>query len=111
MQKLLTKSNSLQSGVRKRTINSTFSIGPLSMRFITIAIAAAIALFYLTQSTQSATKSYSIQELEREKTKEIEKQKVLETEVIRLQSLKEIKNNIEELGLEGLANDKPQPPQ
>ena len=39
-------------------------IGPLSLRFITLLILAALALFYLAQSSQSATKNYKVRELE-----------------------------------------------
>lgn len=97
---LITRSNIIETGVRKRTIGRAISFGPISLRFVTILILAAFALFYLAQSTQSATRNYKIQELEREKKKiEIETER-LRAESFRLRSLNNIQEHSGELGLE-----------
>ncbi|TSC93051.1 MAG: Uncharacterized protein CEN89_291 [Candidatus Berkelbacteria bacterium Licking1014_7] len=96
---LLTNSSSVKQGVRKRTIAKTIKIGPLSLKFITMIIFASIALFYLAQTTQSATKTYKIRELRLTKEELKEENRRLEIEAIRLKSLKEVLKGVEETGL------------
>ncbi|MBI3260924.1 hypothetical protein HYZ64_00945 [Candidatus Berkelbacteria bacterium] len=64
-------------------------VGPLSLRFITLLILAALALFYLAQSSQSATKNYKVRELELTKQGLKEENERLEIETLRLKSLAE----------------------
>lgn len=64
-------------------------VGPLSLRFITLLILAALALFYLAQSSQSATKNYKVRELELTKQGLHEENERLEIETQRLKSLTE----------------------
>lgn len=97
---LITNSNDNQFGTRKRTINREIKIGPLSIQFVVIIILAALALLYLAQSTQGATKNYQIRELEDQKTKLNSEIDRLDIESVRLKSLNEIKNKAEELKLE-----------
>ena len=97
---LITKTNSWEPGFRKRTISKELKVGPVSIKFITIALLAVGALFYLAQSTQGASQKYKIMQLEESK-KQLEAQsKDLEIEAVRLKSLNEIKNSSQTLGLE-----------
>jgi len=90
---LITQSNNWEEGTRKRTISQEFKLGPLSMKFATIALIAIAALFYLAQSTQGAAQKYQIMQLTETK-KELEtKSKELEVEAARLKSLNEIKKS------------------
>ncbi|MCL5795490.1 MAG: FtsL-like putative cell division protein [Patescibacteria group bacterium] len=102
---LITKSNLEESGLRKRTIDREIKIGPLSIQFVVIIILAALALLYLAQSTQSATKNYQIRELEDQKSKIEEENKRLEIETVRLKSLNEIKSSVKDLNLETAKNN------
>lgn len=102
---LITKSNLEESGLRKRTIDREIKIGPLSIQFVVIIILAALALLYLAQSTQSATKNYQIRELEDQKSKIEEENKRLEIETVRLKSLNEIKAGVKDLNLETAKNN------
>ena len=100
---LITRSNNWRSAAhpfRKRTISSSFKIGPVSLRFITIALLAVAALFYLAQSAQGATFKYKIMELEEQKNDVQTDVKQLEVESARLKSLNEIKNSAQSLNLE-----------
>lgn len=97
---LITNSNDNQLGIRKRTIGQDVKIGPLSIQFVIIIILATVALLYLAQSTQSATKNYQIRELEDKKAKLEQENERLEIESVRLKSLNEIKNNLQDLNLE-----------
>jgi hypothetical protein len=97
---LIPRSNTWQNGLRKRTIGSSFKIGPISLKFITIALLAIAALFYLAQSTQGASFKYKIMELEDQKDKIQTDVKQLEMESARLKSLNEIKNSAQNLNLE-----------
>jgi len=60
----------------------------------------AVALFYLAQSTQSATKRYTVRELELKKEDMQKDKERLSIEATRLQSLQEIQGSIEKLGLQ-----------
>lgn len=97
---LVTNSNDNQYGIRKRTIGRELRIGPLSIQFVVIIILAALALLYLAQSTQGATKNYQVRELEDQKSKLQQENDRLEIESVRLKSLNEIKNSAEKLNLE-----------
>lgn len=90
---LITKSNSWNEGSRKYTINREFRLGPLSLKFATIALITIAALFYLAQSTEGAAQKYQIMQLS-ETQKELQsKSKELEVEAARLKSLNEIKKS------------------
>ena len=97
---LITKGHSVKPGIRKRTFSRLIKIGPLSLKFITLIILAAVALFYLAQTTQSATKTYKVRELRLKKEKLKEKNQRLEIEAIRLESLKQISQGLEGDNLE-----------
>lgn len=97
---LIPRSHTWQEGYRKRTIANGLKIGPISLRFITIALLAIIALLYLTQSTQGANFKYQIMELEDQKANIQQDVKQLEVESARLKSLNEIKNSAQNMALE-----------
>lgn len=83
----LTTGGALGSGERAHTINRLVQIGPVSFRVLTIASLASLLLFYLAQTTQSATKSYEVQSLEQHAQELREDAERLELEAKRLQSL------------------------
>ena len=97
---LITKNNSWQSGVRKRTINPEIKLGPLSLKFATIVLLAVAALFYLAQSTQSSAQKYELMQLNVSKNQLETQTKELEVEAARLKSLNEIKKSTQSSGLE-----------
>ncbi len=97
---LITDKNNLNDNSRKHTIGREIKIGPLSLQFVTIIFLAILALFYLAQSTQSATRNYKLQELEDQKNKLEQENQRLEIESVRLKSLNEIKNGTQSLNLE-----------
>jgi len=97
---LITDKNTTEFGVRKRTIGREIKLGPMSLSFVTVVVLAGLALFYLAQSTQSATNNYKIRELEDQKAQVQEENQRLEVEAIRLKSLNEIKKSTENGNLE-----------
>lgn len=97
---LMTRAKTSQQGVRKRTVQRVVHVGPLSLRFITIIMFTAVALFYLAQSTQSATKRYTVRELELKKEDMQKDKDRLSIEATRLQSLQEIQGSVDKLGLQ-----------
>lgn len=97
---LITNSNNWVSGSRKRTIGRGFSVGPVSVKFLTILILAAAALFYLAQTTQSATKNYKLRELEIQKSALKEENDRLQVESIRLKSLNNLSVIATQMGME-----------
>lgn len=96
---LITQTNNWDGSYRKRTINRNLKLGPISLRFITVALIAVAALFYLAQSTQASTFKYKIMDLEEQKNKVQTDVKQLELESARLKSLNEIENNAAALNL------------
>lgn len=97
---LITQTNSWEPGFRKRTIRRQFTVGPVSLKFITIVLLSVAALFYLAQSSQSSTFKYKIMDLEDQKSNIQQDVKQLEVESARLKSLNEIKNSATTLNLE-----------
>lgn len=97
---LITNSNNFQTGVRRRTIGRSFSVGPVSVKVLTILILAAAALFYLAQTTQSATKNYKLRELEIQKSQLKEENERLQVEAIRLKSLNTLAETAKQMGME-----------
>ena len=90
---IITKAHPAEYGVRQRTIDRNIAVGPLSFRFLTIAILSVLALFYLIQSSQGESSSLRANELLKEKEELQREMKRLELESIRLRSLNEIKKN------------------
>jgi len=97
---LLTNQDHNLAGMRKRTINREMKIGPISLQFITVIILAAAALFYLAQSTASATRSYHQTELQQKRAALQAENEKLKVEAIRLRSLNEIKKGAENSNME-----------
>lgn len=90
-----TNSNSIEGGVRKKTIGREITIGPTAIKFITIAIFGILAMVYLAQSTAGANRSVKLRDLEEKSSYlKLEKER-LEVEQTRLKSLKEIDNGVE----------------
>lgn len=102
---LITNSNTWETGFRKRTIKKEIKIGPVSLKFVTIALIAVGALFYLAQSTQTSSQKFKIMQLTSTKNEAIAQGKDLEIEAARLKSLNEIKNSSQGLGLEVSQNN------
>lgn len=99
---LIPKSSQNKNGIRNRTINREIKIGPVSIKFVAIALLAVSALFYLAQSTQASAQKYKIMQLE-DSRKQIQIQtRELEVEAARLKSLNTIKNTSQDLGLESV---------
>lgn len=84
-----------QSGIRKHTLKREITFGPLSLRFITIIIIAALCILYLAQSTQGATKNYELRELEYRQAELEKENERLGVEATRLQALQVIDDNLE----------------
>lgn len=97
---LITNSDDIKIGTRKRTISPKFGIGPNTLKIVVVVIFAAFALFYLSQSTQSTTRNYTISDLESQKNQIQSETERLEVEATRLKSLKEIESNTGRLNLE-----------
>lgn len=97
---LLTRSNSIAIGARKRTLSRQVVLGPISIRFLTILLLGVALLFYLIQSSAQATKGFRLSELEREKEKIAAEKERLEMEAARLRSLNQIKEETRSLNLE-----------
>jgi hypothetical protein len=91
----ITNSNATKFGVRKRTVKPELRVGPVSLTFISIAIACILALFYLSQANQAAIKGYDIKSLEDKRVEIITEREQLEVEAASLQSIKEIESKME----------------
>ena len=92
---VITNNSSAAQGTKKKTIKREIVIGPNAIKFITIIIAAVLAVVYLSQSTAGAGRSLKIGNIENQKNNLSLEQERLETEQTRLSSLKEIDSNID----------------
>jgi len=96
---LITNKRSWNSS-RKRTYKKDFKVGPLTLRFATVALIAVAALFYLAQSAQGSSQKYQIMQLSSQRQELEAKTKDLEVEAARLKSLNEIKKSTQINNLE-----------
>lgn len=96
---LIPQTNTWEPGFRKKTIKQELKIGPVSLRFVTIALIAIGGLFYLAQSSQTSTEKYQIMQLTSDKAKAEAQSRDLEVEAARLKSLNEINTTSQALGL------------
>jgi len=85
--------------IKLNTGGKTLKIGPVSLNFLTISIISLLALFYLIQSQQAATKGYTIRELEKQKEEVVAKNEELQIESAKLKSVENIKNTADNLGM------------
>ncbi len=82
-------------GARKRTIKKELKLGPMSIKFVTIALMAIVGCFYLSQSAQASSQKYQIMQTASIKQELESKTKDLEVEAARLKSLTEIKKTVQ----------------
>lgn len=96
----LTNQNKKFNGFeRRRTINTKKGAGPVTLKFVTIAVLAILTLLYLAQANRSATKGFSLKALDEEKVKLEAQNERLEVEAARQKSLKEIEAKTQNLGM------------
>jgi len=101
---VLTSSNSVALGKKKKTIRSGLVIGPNVIKFITLAIVAILAVVYLSQSTAGAGRSVKIRDIQSEKSDLMLERERLETEQTRLKALKEIDGGVEKQVMEPVSS-------
>jgi hypothetical protein len=90
---LLAETTTGQGSGRKRTVARSLHLGTVSVKFVFIALLAAVALLYLAQSTQGATRANEFRLLE-EKKKGLENDRDrLEIEATRLKSLETLQKD------------------
>jgi len=87
-------------GVRKRSAERRFVLGPNTLKITVIVILAVFSLFYLSQSSQSATKNYVVSDLESQKSRVTAEKERLEVEANRLKALSLIQEKASEKGME-----------
>lgn len=90
----LTMEKGQTEGARKHTVPQLVKIGPVSLRVLTVASLASLLLFYLAQTTQSATTSYEVQSLgekQQELSQDVER---MQLEAQRLQTLGAIQQGL-----------------
>jgi hypothetical protein len=87
-------------GERKRNLTRRVTLGPNSVKFLVLFILAAFSLFYLSQSSQSATRNYVVSDLEQQKKDTGAQLDRLEVEANRLKALSLIQGKANEKGME-----------
>ena len=90
-------------GTRKRMVERRVILGPNSLKFVVIVILAAFSLFYLSQSSQSATRNYITSDLEQAKKDSNADVERLEVEANRLKALSIIQDKAKEKGMEQIS--------
>ncbi len=92
----LTMEKGQLDGARRHTVPQLVKVGPVSVRVLTIASLASLLLFYLAQTTQSATTSYEVQSLGETQQELVEDVERMELEAQRLQTLGAIQQGLGE---------------
>jgi hypothetical protein len=87
-------------GIRKRSADRRIFLGPNSLKFVVLFVLAAFSLFYLSQSSQSATRNYIASDLEQQKKDVGAEAERLEIEANRLKALSLIQDKASEKGME-----------
>lgn len=100
---VVTNSSSIRLGKKKKTISRGFVVGPNAIKFVTMTIAAILAVVYLSQSTAGASRSIKIRDIEAKKGDMLLEKERLEAEQTRLKSLNEIDNGIAKQPMEPVA--------
>jgi len=88
----LTNSKITTLGRKKRTLSPNISVGPISFKFILIAILCVLGLMFIGQSNESSLKGYRIRDLEETKNRLIAENEKLGVEAARLKALGVIEN-------------------
>jgi hypothetical protein len=101
---VVTNSNNIELGSKKKTIKRQFSIGPTAIKFISIAIAAVLCIVYLSQSTAGASRSLKIRNIEEQKSNLLLEKERLEAEQTRLKALREIDGGVEKQTMEPVSS-------
>lgn len=87
-------------GVKKRSLSKRVLLGPNSIKVIGLIVLAAFALFYLSQSSQSATRNYIISDLDQQNKDITSEKERLQVEAGRLEALSSIQSKATEKGME-----------
>lgn len=101
---IVTNSNSIDPGMKKKTVGRNVLVGPTTIKFVTIIIIAVLSVVYLSQSTAGASRSLKIRDIEGTKTNLLLEKERLETEQTRLKSLQSIDSNVDKAGVETVSN-------
>lgn len=101
---VITNSNSIRLGKKKKTVTKGFTVGPNAIKFIALTIVAVLAVVYLSQSTAGASRSIKVRDIESKKDELILERERLEAEQTRLKALKEIDSGIEKQVMEPVSS-------
>lgn len=91
-------------GKKKRSITRNIFFGPNSVRIIAFLLLAVFSLFYLSQSSQSATKTIRVSDLEQQEKSIMAEKERLEVEANRLKALSIIQEKASGQGMEQISN-------
>ena len=92
--------NNSSSKVKSRSINTRVFFGPNSVKVLVIVMFAVFSLFYLSQSSQSATRNYIVSDLEEQNKDNVAEKERLEVEANRLKALSLIQEKATQNGME-----------
>jgi hypothetical protein len=91
-------------GQRKRSITRKLLFGPNSVKIVAFLLLAVFSLFYLSQSSQSATKTIQVSDLDQQEKNIMAEKERLEVEANRLKALSIIQQKASEKGMEQISN-------
>ncbi len=91
-------------GQKKRSITRKLLFGPNSVKIIAFLLLAVFSLFYLSQSSQSATKTIQVSDLEGQEKDIMAEKERLEVEANRLKALSIIQQKANEKSMEQVSN-------
>jgi len=78
---------------------STIGIGPLTVRYLTLALLGILSLLFLVQSAQGADKGIRLREIDQKKSEWDKKNASLQVEVSRIKALEHLSDSAAQQGL------------
>ncbi len=90
----ITRTNSLDPGRRKKTLQNSFQIGPLSLSVMTICLIGFLALFYIIGTSMTSSKGFEAYQLEQQADELIEQNKALEIEASKLRAIDHLETSL-----------------
>lgn len=96
---LIPQTNTWEPGYRKRTIKKEFKVGPVSLKFVTIALIAVGMLFYLANKSEGSSQNYQNMQLQSQDQELQAQGNDLAVQAARLRSLNTISSSSQNLGL------------
>jgi hypothetical protein len=92
----ITRSETLDPTVRKRTIQMPFRIGPMTLSILTIILIGFLSLFFIISTTTTSAQGFQLHSLEQRALDLREQNQRLEVEASKLRALDKLEQTLKD---------------